>query len=101
MLPLQKTLLACLAFSFFIGYSSSLLAQTSVGEYESKIPPAIMPPMPTQYPRLVRYRSALRHHFYVQKNGLSVEEVPPPFLFLRKSTQLQLTTKLSKEHLAS
>ena len=47
MQPLLKTLLFCSAFTCFAGYSSSLLSQTGVGEYEDRVPPAIMPPMAT------------------------------------------------------
>jgi len=41
--PLLKTLLACLAYSCLAGYSASLFSQTSFGEYENEVPPAIMP----------------------------------------------------------
>lgn len=58
MLQILKTLLVCSAFLYFAGYSSSLLSQTSVGEYEEKIPPAIMPPMrmPPKIMPLKRFR---------------------------------------------
>jgi len=45
MQTLLKTLLFCSTFTCFAGYAPSLLAQEVVGEYEERIPPAIMPPM--------------------------------------------------------